>query len=180
MNDFLPDIFPGRIILVTSTSHSPSKGVMADIAARLALIGPVVIIDGGNSFDAYRIARSIRSHTNELKAALQRIQIARAFTCYQIVALLAQTPTTASPKLILDLLTNFYDEDIPVAECSRLLQESIQHIRRLSQLAPVIISAKIPRIEQPERQPLFEQLQDISKTVFIWGQPEIQPALKLF
>ena len=180
MSEILPDILPGRIILVVAASHRTSRGVMADITARLALMGSVTVIDSGNSFDSFRIARSIRQYTHELKNALQRIQIARAFTCYQVIALLEQTPTTSQPLLILDFLTNFYDEDVPVSECSRLLHESMHHIRRLSQTAPVIVSTRPPRVEQLDRLVLFEQFREISENVFIFGQPEILPPLKLF
>ncbi len=179
-DNILPDVLPGRIVLVIAASHHNSKTIMNDMTARLALAGPVVVIDGGNSFNSFRIAYSIRRYTHELKPTLARIQIARAFTCYQVVALLAQTPATASPKLVLDILSNFYDEDVPVPECSRLLGESMNHIRRLSQLAPVVASAKPPRLEQPERMALFAQFRELSEDVFIFGEPQAPPPLKLF
>jgi hypothetical protein len=47
-------------------------------------------MDGGNRFDAHQIARYIRRQSSQLDAILGRIAIARAFTCYQMAALLAE------------------------------------------------------------------------------------------
>ena len=67
---------------------------MLDLAARLGSRGPVSIIDGGDRFQAHVVSRAVRHHLPpgssglDLPAALERIMLARAFTCYQMVTLL--------------------------------------------------------------------------------------------
>lgn len=179
MDDILPAVLPGRLILVVASART-AREVMTDLAARLALAGRLDVVDGGNNFDAYRIARLIRRQTPELTAALQRIRLARVFTCYQMAALLANAPPTTHPKLVLDFLCNFYDDSVAVPESSRLLQESLRRISHLSRLAPMVISARPPKEEQPERQPLFDRLREASTNILIFGQPPIQQPLRLF
>jgi hypothetical protein len=58
-----------------------------------------------------------------------------------MVALLVQTPTSQAPTLVLDLLSTFYDENVPLLERLRLLEQSLAQLRRLSQPAPVVVSA---------------------------------------
>ncbi len=80
--------------------------------------------------------------TAELPAVLERIRLSRAFTCYQLVALLKGTPAEPVPTLVLDLLSTFYDENVSTEESLRLLQECVAHLRRLNRLAPVAVSIR--------------------------------------
>jgi hypothetical protein len=133
-------LHPGQLYLILAPRSAGRKLANAFIA-RLALAGEVRVLDGGNLFDFHTIARSVRRETYELEAALERICVARAFTCYQMVALLVQTPTSQAPTLVLDLLSTFYDENVPLLERLRLLEQSLAQLRRLSQPAPVVVSA---------------------------------------
>ena len=74
---------------------------MLDLAAQLALHGAVRILDAGNQSNVYPIAQRLRRSTVDVNAALRRIQVQRAFTCYQVAALLveAQPATTADPGI---------------------------------------------------------------------------------
>ena len=51
---------------------------MLDLAAQLAAHGPLRVLDGGNQFNVYPVARAIRRRTSDLNAALQRIVLSRA------------------------------------------------------------------------------------------------------
>lgn len=119
---------------------------MLDLIARLAYRGPLRLLDGGNRFDLYKcstaIARLLGSGNAALPHLLERIQLARAFTCYQMITLLKQTPLQAAPTLVLDLLSTFYDESVSDLESQRLLQTCILELQRLNRLAPVAISAR--------------------------------------
>ena len=77
-----------------------------------------------------------------MPAVLERIRLSRAFTCYQLVALLKGTPAEPVPTLVLDLLSTFYDENVSTEESLRLLQECVVHLRRLNRLAPVAVSIR--------------------------------------
>ncbi len=152
-----------------------AQAQMLDLAARLAVGGPVRVLDCGNRFNVYPVARAIRSRTPGLQAALQRIRLARAFTCYQVLALLEEAPDENTPTLVLDLLATFYDEDVKLPETRRLLRRSLVQLRRLSRAAPLIVSAQPPKpVIYDERICLFESLQ--AATRVLWEADLALPA----
>jgi len=115
---------------------------MVELAAGLARRGTMRVLDGGNLFNAYLVARALRRQTVNIPAALERIFLARAFTCYQMEALLAASPAQPVPTLVLDLPATFYDESVRLPERQRLLARAVRHLRRLSSQAPVAVSAR--------------------------------------
>jgi hypothetical protein len=115
-------------------------------------------LDGGNQFNVYPVARAVRRQTADLTAALGRIYLARAFTCYQMSVLLADTPAGCTPILVLDLLSTFYDENVTLSESQRLLAAGLLHLQRLSRTAPVVVSTRPPGMLCADRLPLVEQL----------------------
>ncbi|HUF37628.1 MAG TPA: hypothetical protein VMN57_03825, partial [Anaerolineales bacterium] len=78
-----------RLVLVAAPRAARTQ--MLALAARLALAGPLRVLDGGNSFDAFAVARHLRGHTPRVEPALDRIRVQRAFTCYQLLTLLNET-----------------------------------------------------------------------------------------
>lgn len=176
MNILLPPP-PGRLLLLIA----PHAGgaLMMDLVARLAGRGPLRLLDAGNRTDVHAIARALRRQAADLPALLARIQLARAFTCYQAVTLLSETPAHSIPTLVLDLLSTFYDESVPAAESQRLLGECLLHLGRLNQRAPVAISARPqPATGRPE---LLQTLQAAAGQVYILEpyRPPQQPGLPL-
>ena len=145
-------------LLVLTAPHAAAP-MLLELAARLSLSGELRVLDAGNRFNVYPVARTIRRYTAELSAALVRIQLARAFTCYQAAAMLAELPTDARPLLVLDLLATFYDESVSLPESQRLLQACLAHLQRLSRSAPVVVSAKPPAPRRDGRTVLVETLQ---------------------
>jgi hypothetical protein len=129
--------------------------------ARLACWGPLRLLDGGNRLDVYALNLAIARALGEEAAGprgepaltdiLERIQLARAFTCYQMAALLTDTPAEGVPTLVMDLLSTFYDENVPAVESQRLLRSCINHLSRLNRSAPVAVSARpgMP-VDRPE------------------------------
>jgi hypothetical protein len=177
-----------HMLLVVGTKTTGSA--MLDLVARLALIKPVGpcavrVLDGGNLFNAYEVARSICRqqvvqegsdlHGDDghfsLDGALKRIHLSRAFTCYQMVTLLEETPLDATPTCLLDLLTNFLDEAVRLEESRRLLQVCLAAVRRLSSLAPVIVSIQPVGPRHADRACLFEALQ--AAAGHVWEQKVI-------
>ncbi len=157
--------FSGQPALVLGP-HA-AQTLMLDLAARLAVGGPVRVLDCGNRFNVYPVARAIRSRTDGLQAALQRIHLARAFTCYQVLALLEEAPDEVTPTLVLDFLATFYDEDVKLPETQRLLRRCLLQLRRLSQAAPLIVSAQPPKpVVYDERIGLFESLQAAARVLW--------------
>ena len=148
-------IAPGEITLavVPRREIQPLLGM----AARLALSAPLRVLDGGNCFNAYIVAQALRQQTQDVEVALGRIRVSRAFTCYQMVTLLDETPTAATlaATIVLDLLATFRDENVPLAERQRLLGHCLGELERLAAAAPLLVSASPdggPPMSRPHRQ----------------------------
>ena len=146
-------------LLVLVAPHAAGT-LMLELAARLSLNGRLRVLDGGNRFNIFPVARTIRRYTAELSGALTRIQLSRAFTCYQMAAMLAETPADGLPTLVVDFLSTFYDESVSLAESQRLLEGCMPHLKRLSWQAPLVVSVKPPTPLCAERQLLVELLQE--------------------
>jgi hypothetical protein len=128
-----------RLHLVLAERHM-RRQIMTSLTARLAQQGAVRLLDGGNSFDGYGLARALHQSAPHWRTALERISVARAFTCYQMAVLLAQTDALPRPTLVLDLLDTFCDENTPLSDRQRLLEQCITHLQRLCQPAQVAVS----------------------------------------
>jgi hypothetical protein len=115
----------------------------------------VCVLDAGNRFNAYTVARAARGRPG----VLNRITVSRAFTCYQVLSLLETSSSApagdaaAAPRgrtgsdgmllprpvrpagpvtfVVLDLLSTFYDESVQAGERKRLLRDCIRHLERL-------------------------------------------------
>ena len=118
------------------------REVLLDLTAVLGLRGPVRVLDAGNGFDPYMVTRAIRRQTARLYEVMERIYVARAFTCYQVITLLQQTPASPAPHLVFDLLATFADEAVTYRESVRLLQIGMAQLLRLREQAPVVVSAR--------------------------------------
>jgi hypothetical protein len=186
--NLLPDLLPGHWLLVVAPRAA--NALMMELLARLARRGPVRIVDGGDRFRAHNIARSLRRAAGgkhpDLYEALQRIHLARAFTCYQMVTLLeelAAPPEKMRPELLptlaLDLLTTFYDENIPLKESQRLLEICLGHLNTLSSQGPLAVSVRPPRVVE-ERLVLIDQLMDRAGEVIRLEVYEPPAPLRLF
>jgi hypothetical protein len=152
----LPDLIPKRLSLLILDEHS--RRLLPALIARLALRAPLRVLDAGNCFPAYPVSREIRRRSADLDATLERIQVARAFTCYQTLALLEETPPDSTPVLILSLLSTFYDESARLAERKRLLIRCTQEIRRLGRHAPIGVVVSL-HPEQPDSSDLLQVLE---------------------
>jgi hypothetical protein len=151
--NILPILKPSRMIVVCTPSAAREQ--IAALTAELALCGAVTILDGGNRLPAYRIVRLLRMRTVNVALLAKQIFVRRAFTCYQMLALLESTPALHQPHIILDLLASFYDENVSTEEVNRLLNRCLVQLDRLKQEAPLLVSLGPPH---PERQFLFERV----------------------
>lgn len=172
----LPEPVAGKMALLIGPRAE--REAMLNIAALLALRGPVRVLDGGNSFNALWVARAVRRQTPYLKPALGRIFVARAFTCYQVVTLFEQTSATETPQLVLDMLATFYDESVTLEESLRLLRIAIGHLRRLRQRGPVVVGVRPP--PQPERQQLVRVLAEAADHIYTRLEKVHSPVKRLF
>jgi hypothetical protein len=169
-----------RPFLLVIAPHA-GGALMVEIIARLALRGRLLLIDGGNCFNVYgcntAIARALGNQTAVLPAILQHIQLARAFTCYQMENLLRETESQPLPTIVLDLLSTFHDESVAARESLQLLRACIAQLRRLNRLAPVAISTRPEALtHRPE---LLKTLQAAAGQVWTLEahEPPSQPRL---
>ena len=153
------------------------KEQMLAFIARLALEGPVVVLDGGMLFNVYRVVMAAQGRARILNC----IRFARAFTCYQMVALLARTPAENACVVVLDLLSTFQDENVPANERARLLKNCLPHLDRLSRARGALVSVGLPASMSPESQPLFRLLAEAAAQVYEWQMPALpEKAARLF
>lgn len=175
-NDSL-QLSPRQLHLVLAP-HRAQRQMMTILAARLALTGRVRLVDAGNCFDGYGLARQLRQQTSYWQAALERVSVARAFTCYQVETLLTESVSDFSPLLVLNLLDTFYDENVKLAERMRLLEVSLAELRRLCRAASVAVSASVPARDQPGE--LLEMLAGTAGQVWSFEEPQPAEPLRLF
>ena len=167
--DALTFPLPNQLFVVIAP-HA-AHGRMLDLAAQLALRGAVRILDAGNQSNVYPIAQRLRRSTADVNAALRRIQVQRAFTCYQVAALLTEAQPAPTATLVLDFLSTFYDQDVKLPEATQLLRGCLRHLQRLAEHAPVLVSARPPVAACAERAPLLDMLREIAAQCWE-AQPE--------
>jgi hypothetical protein len=142
----------GQKVATSNAYGSHAELLMA--AARLAQRGPLLILDGGNRCNAYTLARATAGRAD----LLRRISLARAFTCYQMAALLEETAAGDCPLFLLDFLATFYDEAVSSLERHRLLSGCLDELARLSRTRQVAVSACPPAVPGPENLRLLARL----------------------
>jgi len=165
---------PPQLLLIIG-SHAMSEK-MLELVATLALKQRVTLLDCGNRSNMYAVARAIRPFTSDPVGVMNRIRLSRAFTCYQVLAMLEAVSAVPprEPLVILDLLATFLDEDVKLKDCQRLLTRSIACLERLSQSAPVLVSLRpIPPISAA-RECLMEELRASANAA--WEEPVPLPA----
>ncbi|HVM72866.1 MAG TPA: hypothetical protein VMT91_13975 [Anaerolineales bacterium] len=148
---------------------SLNAGLLQGIA-RFAGSGRVTVLDGGNRFNAYTVARAARGRSD----VLARIHVARAFTCFQALALLEGTPADSGPFVLLDLLRTFYDESVPPAERKRLLRLCLAQLRRLEASSGGLVSVHPPARPSPAALELLHLLEAGAGAIYL--QPPPVPA----
>jgi hypothetical protein len=167
MNELI-ETHPGSWILIAGSREL--RTIMMTLITRLAEHGSVRVLDGGNQFNAYLIARALRGQP----ALLKRITVSRTFTCYQVQASLEKAASLPSPFIVLDLLHTFYDETIPFYERSKLVERCLPQLERLSNQAGGAISVHPRAVASSEAETLFAILRAAAPET--WKQEMPAPA----
>jgi hypothetical protein len=176
MDDSL-QLSPQKLHLLVAP-HRAQRQMMTVLTAHLALTGNVRLLDAGNCFDGYGLARQLRQQTSAWEAALKRVSVARAFTCYQVETLLTESVSDFSPVLVMNLLDTFYDENVKLQERQRLLSVSLKELRRLCRAASVAVSTSLPTRDQPGE--LLEMLSNAAGQVWNFEEPQPVEPMRLF
>ena len=130
VNQLFPGFALGDFAVIHGSSSVVSLAsllcVRAQLPVQLGGLGSnVVFVDGGNTFQLYHVARLARLHGLDPKQTLERIYISRAFTAYQMTALvlekLRETIRRYDAKLVVisDIAGFFLDKDIAETEARR-------------------------------------------------------------
>ena len=109
---------------------------------------------------------------------MNHIHTARAFTCYQLLDLIANIRPDDEPLLILDFLNTFLDDDIPLPVRFRVLRQCCEHLQRLAFRKPVVVFVQGLKTDDDEAF-LSILAQSADEVLHIEAEPErvCQPAL---
>ncbi len=159
---------PKRFLAIGA--HALSERMLQLVSA-LALRQSVTVLDCGNRSNMYSVARLIRPYTADPVSVMRNIRLSRAFTCYQVLAMIQATARhpMSGPLVLLDLLATFLDEDVKLKDSQRLLAHSLNLLTQLSHQVPVVISTRpIPSIAE-NRDILLEDLKACADVC--WEEP---------
>jgi hypothetical protein len=99
----------------------------------------VIVLDGANRFNPYTASSLARKVLIPPESLLKSIQIARAFTCYQMaIMIIEKLPSlviTESQKpwiILLGLINTFLDEDVSEREVRPLFEKSLRKIEEMA------------------------------------------------
>lgn len=117
-----------------------------------SMLGKLMWVDSGNTFDPYSIARMAVQNRMDPKRVLRAIQVARPFTAFQFHQMLEKIPGGAvwssgtrepavqfTPLVIIsDLLALFYDPELQEKDRERAIGEFLQGLAILKRKAVVV------------------------------------------
>jgi hypothetical protein len=160
------DLFPGLALGDFAVLHGsePVLSLASLLCVRVQLpvqlggLGSnVVFVDGGNTFQRYHVARLARLHRLDPKQALERIHISRAFTAYQMTALvlekLRETVKRYDSKLVVisDIAGFFLDKDVAEIEARRVYSQVTAYLQNFARENNVILVATYPPHQESRR-----------------------------
>jgi len=103
----------------------------------------VLVVDAGNHFDPYNLVREGRERGIHPQSLLAKVEVARAFTCHQLVRLcqegLGQQLEPGNLLLMLGPVNLFYDEQVPLAERRRLFASLVRTLAGIKTKAPLLV-----------------------------------------
>jgi hypothetical protein len=123
-----------------------------------------IYVDGGNSFNPYDISSIAREFGSDPKSTLERVFISRAFTAYQLSAIISETLEDALKRyksklvLISKITSLFLDRDVPAKEALEIFKKMILHLTDLALKRNIIIVATCSNDEPSKRQVVLESI----------------------
>lgn len=142
-----------------------------------------VYIDGGNTFNLYGVSAIAREDGLEPKSVLQNILISRAFTAYQLTALIFEKLEAALKRyrsklvIISDIAGLFLDRDVPKKEVMDVFMKMTQYLSQLASRRRAIIIATCFRRRYSSRSLFLESVLFGRASTVIWLK-ESRGALK--
>ncbi len=105
----------------------------------------VLFIDGGNTFDVYQISQLAKAHHLNPTQILNNIYISRAFTAYQVTALIMQKlkatikKTDAKLVIVSDISGFFLDTDLPDDEAQRVFTQVLTYLSNFARENKIVL-----------------------------------------
>ncbi len=123
-----------------------------------------IYVDGGNSFNPYEISAIAREFNSDPKSTLERVFISRAFTAYQLSAIVSETLEGALKRyksrlvLISKITSLFLDRDVPAKEALELFKKMTLYLADLALKRNIIVVATCSNDEPSKRQVVLESI----------------------
>ena len=137
--------------------------VRAQLPTQLGgLGGNVVFIDGGNTFRLNQVARLARLHQLDPKQTLERVYLSRAFTAYQMTALilekLKETVKRYDAKVVIisDIASFFLDKNVQEYEARRVYSQVIAYLSNFAKENGIVLIATYPLHPKTKRNSFFQ------------------------
>ena len=123
-----------------------------------------IYVDGGNSFNPYEISAIAREFSSDPKSTLERVFVSRAFTAYQLSAIVSETLEDAlkhyKSKLVLisKITSLFLDRDVPAKEALEIFKKMTFCLVDLALRRDIIVVATCSNGELSKRQVVLESI----------------------
>jgi hypothetical protein len=169
VNQLFPGFAVGDFAVLQGSSSVASLAsllcVRAQLPVQLGGLGSnVVFVDGGNTFQLYHVARLARLHGLDPKQTLERIYISRAFTAYQMTALvlekLRETIRRYDAKLVVisDIAGFFLDKDVAETEARRVYSQVAAYLSNFAKENQIVLVATYPPHQESRRNAFLHEV----------------------
>jgi hypothetical protein len=149
-------------LLLIETEGRPSEG-LTELFAAMAMRGSFYAIAGGEWLPTYALACSLRRRTTAICDVLDRVRLARPFTCYQLLDLLTDIRPERDPVLVLDFLHHFHNPDIPIDVRRRVLRQCCKCMEYLALVRPLVVF--VQALQTDEYRSFFSIIENIADEV---------------
>ena len=171
----LSQLKPG-LTLFAGTSRASSLAL--PFCAPFLVCGEtVMIVDGVNCFNLYRLTEWAKRKQLSSSALLNRLRIARAFTCFQLATILhhidgAMARHHASRLVITGLPDCLYDEELGEQEARNTFARCRESLAGLAAQHTVLAFTDLPAHRVGERIRFFESLVVLARSVLEVGNTQ--------
>jgi hypothetical protein len=161
VNQLFPGFAEGDFMVIRGSSSALTS--MLCIQAQLGSVfgglnSNVVFIDGGNTFDLYQVAQQARLFHLDPKKILDGIFISRAFTAYQLTALVMQRLKLAIQQfqakvvIISDIAGFFTDKALSEREAERVFSQVLTYLSNFARENHIVLFTTVmPHRNNPTR-----------------------------
>jgi hypothetical protein len=129
--------------LAVGPRHFPAWALVS-LCPFLAAGGRVSWVDAANSFDLFGLSRAAQARGADPRAVLDRVELIRPFTAFQLEKIAARPPRGGTPLVLSDPMSLFYDEDLPQDDALRLFDRFLGHVSGFRTPAVVLAVRRTP------------------------------------